>query len=126
MENTNYSVTVAYCSRELSPKERVQIKDTTDCIRLDEATKENAVLIEVDFYAELSIHNEKSEDKDYKTYVIVDKSGTRYTTGSPSFWSSFVNIYEEMEDETEAWSVKAYRLPSKNRAGKDFITCSLV
>ena len=126
MENTNYSVKVRYCSKELSAKERVQIKDTSDCVRLDTATQENAVMIDVDFYAELIIHNEKSEDKDYKTYVVVDKDGTRYTTGSDSFWSSFINICEEMEDSDEEWSIKAYRLPSKNRAGKDFITCSLI
>lgn len=122
----DYSVVVAETSKELTAKERIQIKDTTDCIRLDEATKENAVMIDVDFYAVLNIHNEKSDDKDYTTYVIVDKDGERYTTGSPSFWSSFMNIYEEMENESEPWAIKAYRMPSKNRAGKDFITCSLI
>lgn len=122
----DYSVVVAETSKELTAKERIQIKDTTDCIRLDEATKENAVMIDVDFYAVLNIHNEKSDDKDYTTYVIVDKDGQRYTTGSPSFWSSFMNIYEEMKNEAEPWAIKAYRMPSKNRAGKDFITCSLI
>lgn len=122
----DYSVVVSETSKELTAKERIQIKDTTDAIRLDEATKENAVMIDVDFYAVLNIHNEKSDDKDYTTYVIVDKDGQRYTTGSPSFWSSFMNIYTEMKDETEPWAIKAYRMPSKNRAGKDFITCSLI
>ena len=126
MANTDYSVVVSETSKELTAKERIQIKDTTDAIRLDNATKENAVMIDVDFYAVLNIHNEKSDDKDYVTYVVVDKDGQRYTTGSPSFWSSFMNIYEEMEEETEPWSIKAYRMPSKNRAGKDFITCSLI
>ena len=122
----DYSVLVSETSKELTAKERIQIKDTTDAIRLDEATKENAVMIDVDSYAVLNIHNEKSDDKDYTTYVIVDKDGQRYTTGSPSFWSSFMNIYTEMKDESEPWAIKAYRLPSKNRAGKDFITCSLI
>lgn len=126
MENRDYSVTVSETSKELTAKERIQIKDTTDAIRLDEATKENAVMIDVDFYAVLNIHNEKSDDKEYTTYVIVDKDGQRYTTGSPSFWSSFMNIYEEMKNESESWAIKAYRMPSKNRAGKDFITCSLI
>lgn len=121
-----YSVSVRETSKELSPKERVQIKDTTDSIRLDEATKESAIIIDVDFYAILDIHNEKSEDKDYSTYVVVDKNGQRYTTGSNSFWNSFINICEEMEEVTEPWSIKVYRMPSKNRAGKEFITCSLV
>ena len=122
----DYSVVVAETSKELTAKERIQIKDTTDAIRLDEATKENAVMIDVDSYAVLNIHNEKSDDKDYTTYVIVDKDGQRYTTGSPSFWSSFMNIYTEMKDESEPWAIKAYRLTCKNRAGKDFITCSLI
>lgn len=126
MENRDYVVVVAECSKELSAKERIQIKDVTDAIRLDEATKESAVIIDPDFYAVLDIHNEKSDDKDYNTYVVVDKNGQRYTTGSPSFWSSFMNIFEEMEGESEPWSIKAYRMPSKNRAGKDFITCSLI
>jgi precorrin-2 methylase len=126
MENRDYAVVVAECSKELTAKERIQIKDVTDAIRLDEATRESAVIIDPDFYAILKIHNEKSDDKDYQTYVVVDKNGQRYTTGSPSFWSSFMNIFEEMEGETEPWSVKAYRMPSKNRAGKDFITCSLI
>jgi precorrin-2 methylase len=126
MENRDYAVVVAECSKELSAKERIQIKDVTDAIRLDEATKESAVIIDADFYAVLNIHNEKSDDKDYNTYVVVDKNGQRYTTGSPSFWSSFMNIFEEMEGETEPWSIKVYRMPSKNRAGKDFITCSLI
>ena len=121
-----YSVSVRETSKELSPKERVQIKDTTDSIRLDEATKENAIIIDVDFYAILDIHNEKSEDKDYSTYVVVDKNGQRYTTGSNSFWNSFINICEEMKEVSEPWSIKVYRIPSKNRAGKEFITCSLV
>ena len=126
MENRDYAVVVAECSKELTAKERIQIKDVTDAIRLDEATKESAVIIDPDFYAVLNIHNEKSDDKDYNTYVVVDKNGQRYTTGSPSFWSSFMNIFEEMEGESEPWSIKAYRMPSKNRAGKDFITCSLI
>lgn len=126
MENTNYSVTVAYCSKDLTAKERVQIKDTTDCTKLDTATLEGNVLINVDFYAQLNIHNEKSEDKDYSTYVVVDKDGTRYVTGSASFWSSFTSICDEMKEETEPWAIKVFRMPSKNRAGKDFITCSLI
>ena len=121
-----YSVSVREASKELSPKERVQIKDTTDSIRLDEVIKEKAIIIDVDFYAILDIHNEKSEDKDYSTYVVVDKNGQRYTTGSNSFWNSFINICEEMEEVSEPWSIKVYRMPSKNRAGKEFITCSLV
>ena len=58
--------------------------------------------------------------------MIADKNGTRYSTGSKSFFNNLVDICEEMEDSDEEWQIKAYRKPSKNREGKDFITCSIV
>lgn len=122
-----YSVEIKTASKELSAKQRIQLKDTTDAVKLDTATQGGeCVVIVPDFYAELSIHNDKSEDKDYKNFVIVATDGTRYVTGSESFMNSFLNIYEEMKDEQEDWALKVYRMPSKNRAGKDFITCSLI
>ena len=74
----------------------------------------------------LKVHNEKSDDKEYLNYVIVDNEGHKFVTGSQSFWSSFINIYEEMKDEDEEWAIKVYRLPSKNYKGKEFITCSVI
>lgn len=123
----NYKVEVKEISKEVSPKVRVMLKDTTDCIRLDKATQENpeGVFIEPDFYAVLSIHNENSDDKDYENYIIVDKSGKRYSTGSQSFWDSFLDIMADMNGIDEEWKLKAYRMPSKNRQGKDFLTCSI-
>lgn len=123
---TDYSVTVKEVSKELTHKERVQITDLTDCVKLDAATQEGPVLIDLDYYAVLEIHNEKSTDKDYENYVVADKNGTRYSTGSKSFFNNLVDIYGEMMDSDETWQVKAYRKPSKNRQGKDFITCSIV
>jgi hypothetical protein len=123
---TGYEVKIVETSKELSAKERIQLKDTTDAIKLDKATQVDSVEIDVDYYAELSIHNDKADDKDYANYVIVDKSGDRYVTGSPSFWSAFRNIFDEMATESEPWKLKVYRMPSKNREGKDFITCSLI
>lgn len=123
---TDYSVTVKEVSKELTHKERVQITDLTDCVRLDTATQEGPVLIDLDYYAVLEIHNEKSTDKDYENYVVADKNGTRYSTGSKSFFNNLVDICEEMEGSFEEWQIKAYRKPSKNRQGKDFITCSIV
>ena len=74
----------------------------------------------------LSIHNEKSDNVDYENYVIIDKNGDKYVTGSASFWSSFMDIYNEMQGEEEAWSIKAYKLDSKNYKGKKFLTCSII
>ena len=120
-----FSVSIAETSRELSAKERLQIKDTTDAIKLDKATSIEPVIIDVDMYAIVNIHNEKSENPDYQSYIIVDKNGTRYSTASPSFWNSFMNIYEELSGEDD-WKLKVYKMPSKNRDGKEFITCSVL
>ena len=120
-----YSVTIKESSRELTAKQRIALKDTTGAVKLDEATQVEPVIIDVDMYAILAVHNEKSEHPDYDNYIVVDKNGTKYVTGSASFWSSFMNIFTEMEGEDEAWTLKVYRVPSKNYKGKDFITCSI-
>ena len=122
---TGYSVRIAEVSRELSAKERIKLKDTTDAIKLDEATQSGAIIIEPSLYAVLDVHNEKSDNVDYKNYVLVDKNGDKYVTGSESFWTSFMEIAEEMEDAGEEYAIKAYRVPSKNYKGKDFLTCSV-
>lgn len=120
-----YSVSIKESSRELTAKQRIALKDTTGAVKLDEATQVEPVIINVDMYAVLDIHNEKSENPDYENYIVVDKDGTKYVTGSSSFWSSFIDIFTEMEGEDEAWTLKVYRVPSKNYKGKDFITCSI-
>ena len=121
-----YSVSIKEASRELMAKQRIALKDTTNAVKLDEATQIEPVIIDVDMYAVLTIHNEKSENPDYENYIVVDKNGTKYVTGSMSFWSSFMDIFSEMAGEDEDYSIKAYRVPSKNYKGKDFITCSIV
>lgn len=121
-----YAVTIKETSKQLSAKQRIAIKDTTNAMKLDEATAnaEN-VLIYPEMWAVLAIHNEKSDDVDYENYVLVDKDGTKYVTGSKSFWTSFMDIYREMENEDEEWGIKVYRVESKNYKGKQFITCSI-
>ena len=121
-----YSVKIAETSKELTAKERIQIKDTADAIKLDEATQNGDITINPLMYAILDIHNEKSDNVDYKNYVIVDKDGTKYVTGSESFFSTFIGIYDEMYGEDEEWGIKCTRLPSKNYKGKEFLTCSVV
>lgn len=123
---TNYNVAIVACSKELSAKERVALKTMTDAIRLDTATSEGPVEIYPEYWAELAIHNEKSQDKDYSNYLLVDRNGNKYVTGSNSFWDSFNDIADEMEDETEEWGIKVFQQPSKNYAGKGFITCVII
>lgn len=121
-----YEAKIVDSSRELTAKEKIQMKDTTDAIRLDEATKEKALIIKPVDYAVVSIHNEQSENKDYEVYVLIDKDGQRYVTGSEAFFSSFKNIWDEMCGEEEEWELNIYRMPSKNYTGRDFITCSIL
>ena len=120
-----YSVNIREVSRSITAKERVKLKDTTNAISLDEVTREGKFVFEPDYYAILDVHNEKSEDKDYIKYVIVDKAGTKLVTGSNSFFISFKDIMDEMAGCEEEFSIEAYRVPSKNYKGKEFITCSI-
>lgn len=121
-----YSVNIREVSRPITAKERVMLKDTTNAISLDEVTTNGKFVFEPAYYAILDVHNDKSEDKDYVKYIIVDKAGTKLVTGSESFFSSFKSIMDEMAECDEEFSIEAYRKPSKNYKGKEFITCSIV
>lgn len=127
-----YKATVRECSKEITVKERIMLKDTSNATSLDTLTQEadfnnEKVIINVDYYAILDIHNEKSDNKDYVNFIVVDKSGEKYVTGSQPFITSFIGIVEEMTEagETEI-VIEVYRKESKNYKGKDFITCSIV
>lgn len=121
-----FEAKIIECSKELTARDRIRLKDTTDAVKLDEAIAEGEVIITPSAYAILSVHNDKADDPDYEQYIIEDVDGQRYVTGSQSFWNSFKAIWDEMKDEDEEYSVKAYRVPSKNYKGKDFFTCSII
>lgn len=121
-----YSVKILESSRELSGKERVMVKDTSNAIKLDEVANEGSFVIEPKDYVILGVHNDKSDNPDYTLYVILASDGNKYVTGSPSFWNAFTDIWTEMEDESEDYSLEIYKLDSKNYKGKKFLTCSIV
>lgn len=126
---TNYTTSITESSKELSTREKIKLKDLTSAIAIDKVVEpEKPLVIAPDFYAYLSIHNEKlpENEQDYQTMVIVDKSGTKYYTGSNSAISSFVDIFDEMIDTEEPFEIEFYKKESKNYSGKHFITCSLV
>lgn len=121
-----YSVAILESSKELTARERIALKDTTNAIKLDIAIEgDNKLIIAPEGYAILNIHNEKSDNKDYNNYVIFDKNGDKYVTGSESFWNSFKSIWKEMEGEPEDYEIVAYKMDSKNYKGKQFLTCSI-
>lgn len=124
---TGYNVTIKEVSKELTARERIMLKDTTNAIKLDEAVNgEDPLVIRPAAFAVLLIHNEKSDNVDYENYIIMDTSGNKFVTGSPSFWSSFMEIWEEMKDESEEYSIEVYKRDSKNYKGKQFLTCSII
>ena len=111
----------------MSAREKLRYTDFTDVIQIDEATQAGDIIIDVDKWVVVMVHNEKSDTIDYKKYVIIDKEGQVYVTGSESFWRSFIAIYEVMSDEEETvYSIKVYRRESKNYKGKDFLTCRII
>lgn len=126
---TNYKTAIRESSKELSTREKIKLKDLTSAIAIDKVVEpEKPLVIAPDFYAYLLIHNEKlpETEQDYETMVIVDKSGTKYYTGSDSAISSFVDIFEDMSETGESFEIEFYKRESKNYSGKHFITCTLV
>lgn len=125
---TGYSVKIEAASKELTKKERVMIKDTGDALKLDDVIQDEPIIINADFWVMLNVHNEKSDNVDYPVYLIVDKNGTKYVTGSEAFWTTFSDIWDEMAEDgdEEEWQLKCYKLDSKNFKGKKFLTCSVI
>jgi hypothetical protein len=124
-----YEVNIVSSTKELSPKEKIKLKDLSNSINLDNATQaEGKVVINYDYHVLLNIHNEKSKDrKDYQNVVVVDKDGTKYNTGSESFLTTLEDITGEMLSAGEEdFSIEVYRKDSKNYKGKQFITCSVL
>ena len=121
-----YSTRIIEASKELSKKETVMLKDTSDCIKLDEALKDGAITFNPSYYAVVEVHNEKSDNKDYRVYVVADEDGNKYVTSSDSFFDSFKDIYSDMRESDEDWMLKVHKLDSKNYTGRQFITCSII
>lgn len=127
MARADYTVTISECSKELSAKEKLMFKDTSNAIKLDDlVSPEESFIMDVADYAVLSVHNEHSDNKDYDVYIIIDKQGKKYVTGSKAFYESFIDIYTEMKNESEDWQIEVVKKESNNYKGKFFITCSIV
>lgn len=126
---TEFNITIKESSKtDLTARERVLLKDTSNAVKLDEVVTEDGTpfVLSPAAYAVLAVHNEKakSDDKDYEQYLILDSEGNKYVTGSQSFWNSFADIWSDMEG--EPFELSIYKKPSKNYTGKCFLTCSIV
>ena len=122
----SYNVKVIECTHELSARERIKMKDTTNAIKIDSAiTSDEPIIVTPIDWAILEIDNSKV-DGVYENYIVVDESGQKFVTGSNSFWQAFKAIWDEMSDEGEVYQIEIYKVESKNYTGKKFITCSLL
>lgn len=124
-----YKVEIAHSTKELTVREKIRIKDLSNAVQLDDVTQqEGNIVIDFDYYVILNVHNEFSkDDKDYNKYVIVDKGGNKFVTGSESFMTSLEGIVDEMVDAGETdFEIEVYRKDSKNYTGKQFLTCTIV
>lgn len=124
-----YKVEIVHSTKELTVREKIRIKDLSNAIQLDEATQqEGNVVIDFDYYVILKVHNEFSKnDKEYNKYVIVDKAGNKFVSGSESLMTPLGEIVDEMTDAGETdFEIEVYRKDSKNYTGKQFLTCTIV
>lgn len=124
---TGYEVKIIESSKELSARERISLKNFDEMIALDEAVNAETprLMIDVSGYVVASVHNEKSDNVDYNKFIIIDKDGQRYITGSNPFFSSFKEIWDEMKGENEDWGITVYKRESNNYKGKEFLTCTI-
>ena len=124
---TGYEVKIIESSKELSARERISLKNFDEMIALDDAVNAETprLMIDVSGYVVVSVHNEKSDNVDYNKFIIIDKDGQRYITGSNPFFSSFKEIWDEMVGENEEWGITVYKRESNNYKGKEFLTCTI-
>ena len=129
--NSNYKVTIEYSAKELTAKEKIQLKDITDSYSLDSLTQESenkSVIIIVSNVVVLNVHNEKAENTNYSKLVIIDNEGNKFTSSSNSLTEKVCDIIDDLKDidYTDDITLKIYRKDSKNFKGKQFLTCSLM
>lgn len=124
---TGYEVKIIESSKELTARERISLKNFDEMIALDEAVNAETprLMIDVSGYVVASVHNEKSDNVNYNKFIIIDKDGQRYITGSNPFFSAFKEIWDEMDSENEDWGITVYKRESNNYKGKEFLTCTI-
>lgn len=122
----NYEVTITSTSREMSAKERVMVKDFANAISLADVAQEGSIIIDPDCVVMCKVHNEMSDSKDYDKCVILDKSGKKFITGSPTFINAITGIMKEMEGCGEPYQIEVTSHESSKYKGKTFLTCSVL
>lgn len=116
-------------SREnMTAREKIALKDTTNAQSLEELTRENPFVITVHEWAVIHVNNDLSDSKEYDKYIIVDPNNLKFVTGSPSFWNALSAIIDELSDanDHDDFTIEVVQRPSRNYSGKTFLSCALV
>lgn len=125
-----YSVKIVNSSRQFTAKERIAMKNFDSAVAIDDLIPDDGTgvkeILKIVDFVECEVHNEKSDNKDYRKFILIAEDGQRYITGSQPLYDSFMAIYEEMSGEYEDWSIAVYRRESNNFKGKTFLTCEIV
>lgn len=129
----NYKAEVTYSTRELTAREKIKFKDTTSAIALDDVvTVDKPIELTIDTVVKISVENgaikgDDGNDKEYDVLVFTTDTGDVYKTSSPSFETSIIDIFDELQElnDTDPVTVRIFKKPSKNFNG-EFIICSLV
>ena len=134
--NNDYNVKIIdiYDDTNITLEDKIAMKLFSDNVSINaecESVPDKSIVIPVQNYAVMRVHNERSDNKDYNVYCLISTDGTHYTTSSESFWNTFSTISDELKDNdinlmNTPIYLKCLLKPSKNRQGKDFLTCSIV
>lgn len=137
MAREDFRVTIITHSDDIditNKRQVVRLKDTVDCLPIDQALADNSdgLLIDVESWVKLGVHNENARnDKDYTVLKLIATDGLTYKTGSKAFIDSFEDIWYEVQedipvDQQEPISIKVFSRDSKNYPGKSVYMCRLV
>lgn len=133
INTSNYESSITFASRDLSPIERIKLKDLTATVALDDELKsipDHKLTFTPELVVVVSVHNPKAKSNtDYDTLVFTDsETGVRYRTSSTSFKLAVLDIMNDLiaaDINPNTVPLVAYTRPSKNFTGKDFLTCAI-
>lgn len=127
---SDYFVTITEASRELKARDKIRFKDFQAAISIDSVIADDhdpGLTINPITYVIADVHNEHSENKDYRNFVIEDADGNLYVTSSLGAFQRFREIFDTMREDApdENYTVTFYKRPSAKYKGKFMLLCKL-
>ncbi len=113
--------TITETSKELTAREKLMMEDVTNAFKLNDI--DEPITIAPAQYAVL--HVEPEDGDPYDKFIVIDRDGKKYTTGSSAFRENFLKIWNTMAEEGEAFEISVYKVKSQKRDGS-FLTCSII